>query len=143
MRRRFSASLNGFTLAELLLTAAILAFALSGLLLLFVNAIFLNANTRNTALAYSAIQAEMEEIKDTASRDFNSLDALNGASFDLEGFAAGDGKARIGVTNEGSTRLKRVRIRACFMSRNRLIGDNIDNCQSSPVELVTLIAAER
>jgi len=143
MRRRFSASLNGFTLAELLLTAAILAFALSGLLLLFINAILLNANTRNTALAYSAIQAKMEEIKDAASSDFNSLDALSGTSFDLEGFATDEGKARIEVSNEGSAKLKRVRIRACFMSRNRLIGDNINNCQSSPVELVTLIARER
>ena len=146
MRRRFSASLNGFTLTELLLTAAILAFALSGLLLLFINAIFLNETTRNTTLAYSAIQTEMEEIKNTASANldsFNSLDSLNGTSFELTGFSSGNGKGRIEVTNEGSSNFKRIRIRACFMSRNRLIGDNIDNCQSSPVELITLMFRPR
>ena len=136
-------NLKGFTLSELLLAAAILAFALSGLLLLFINAIFLNTASRDIALAYSAIQTRMEEIKDASYGDFNNLDALNDTSFDLEGFAAGDGKGRIEVTNEGSTRLKRIRIRACFMSHNRLIGDDIDDCQSSPVQLVTLIAAQR
>ena len=78
----------------------------------------------------------MEEIKDTI---FDNLDAYNGTSFDLDGFPSGNGKGKIGVSNE-SADLKRITISACFMSRNRLIGDDINNCQSSPAELVTLIA---
>jgi type II secretory pathway pseudopilin PulG len=141
MRRRFSASLNGFTLAELLLTAAILAFALSGLLLLFINAIFLNATTRNTVLAYSAIQAEMEQKKNTAATAFSSL-AAGEANFNLEGFSAEDGQGRIKIENLSSN-FKKITIRACFMCRKRLIGDSINNCQRSPVELITLITAPR
>ena len=151
MRRRFSASLNGFTLAELLLAAAILAFALTAILMLFINCIILNEISRSNMLAYSAIQAKMEEIKNTAAAKSvdimwwsDALDALNGTSFDLAGFSSGNGKGRITVSNEGgSLSFKRITIRACFRSRNRLIGDNIDNCQSSPVELTTLIVRQR
>lgn len=127
---------SGFTLSELLLAAAILVFVLAGLLALFANCLILNETNRNFTLAYSAIQAKMEEIKDTS---FDNLDAYNGTSFDLDGFPSGNGKGKIGVSNE-STDLKRITISACFMSRNRLIGDDINNCQSSPAELVTLIA---
>jgi len=127
---------RGFTLAELLLAAAILAFALAGLLALFVNCLVLNETNRNFTLAYSNIQAKMEEIKNMS---FDSLDVLDGTSFDLNGFSPGKGKGRIGITDESSDS-KRIRIVACFMSRNRLIGNDINNCTSSPVELVTLIA---
>jgi len=78
----------------------------------------------------------MEEIKNT---DFDDLDDLNGTCFDLDGFAS-DAKGCIDVDDEDeSPNLKRIRIAACFMSRNRLIGDSLNNCQSSPVELITLI----
>ena len=135
---------RGFTLSELLLAAAILVFALTGLLLFFVNSIILNETNRNFTIAYSAIQAKMEEIKN---RGFDNLFVscpsprpsgcfCNGDSFDLEGISGGNGRIEI---IEQTTDLKRIRIAACFMSRNRLIGNNINDCQSSPVELVTLI----
>ena len=126
---------RGFTLSELLLAAAILVFALTGLLLFFVNSIILNETNRNFTLAYSAIEAKMEEIKNT---NFDNLDALNGTDFDLDGFSTSNGQGRIEVSDE-ATDLKRIKIVACFKSRNRLIGDDIDNCQSSPAELVTFI----
>ena len=136
--------LRGFTLSELLLAAAILAFVLTAILMLFISCIILNEISRSNMLAYSAIQAKMEEIKNTAAANFDALDALNGTSFDLAGFSSGNGKGRITVSNEGgSLSFKRITIRACFRSRNRLIGDNIDNCQSSPVELITLIVRQR
>ena len=136
--------LRGFTLSELLLAAAILAFVLTAILMLFLSAIILNEISRSNALAYNAIQAKMEEIKNTAAANFDGLDALNGTSFALAGFSSGNGKGRITVSNEGgSLSFKRITIRACFRSRNRLIGDNIDNCQSSPVELTTLIVKQR
>lgn len=134
---------RGLTLAELLLAAAILAFVLTGILMLFITCIILNEINRSTTLAYNAIQDKMEEIKTTAAGDFSSLDALNDTNFDLEGFSADRGQGRITVTNEGgSSTFKRITVRACFMSRNRLIGDDMDNCQTSPVELVTLITRE-
>ncbi len=54
---------KGFTLSELLLAAAILAFVLSGLLLLFINCIILNEANRNLSVATSHAQYIMEEIK--------------------------------------------------------------------------------
>lgn len=138
---------RGFSLLELLLAAAILAFVLSGLLLVFVSCMVLNETNRNLTLAYTAIQAEMEEIKNAG---FDNLFVVcpsphpadsfcDDDTFSLNGFASGKSQVRIKISEEGSD-LKKVRIIACFMSRNRLIGDDINNCQSSPAELVTLIA---
>lgn len=124
---------RAFTLAELMITAGILALVLSGLLLIFTNCILLNETNRNLALAYSAIEAKMEEIR---TQDFNGLNGLNGTSLPLgQGL---NGNMSIEVTNLSGT-LKRIRLAACFMNRNRLFGNNLNNCQTSPVELTTLI----
>lgn len=130
---------KGFTLSELLLASAILAFALSGILLLFINCILLNEVSRNTTLAYSAVQAKMEEVKNTS---FGTMDSLNNTVFSLNGFLPGDASATISVTavSGGSTRIRQVSIVACFRARNRIIGDSLVNCQISPVMLDTLIA---
>lgn len=128
----------GFTLAELMIAAGILAFVLAGLLVVFINCILLNELNRNLSLAYNAVQAEMEQIKDRGITSFDSLDSLNGTTFELSGFSANDAEGRIEVSGSGD--LRQVRIVACFMSRNRLIGDDLNNCQASPVELVTLMA---
>lgn len=128
---------RGFTLAELMLAAAILAFVLSGQLLVFVNCILLNESSRNLTLAYSAIQMRMEELKNIP---FDSLDAQNG-NFNLNGFPSGTAIGTVQVTPEPSTYpdFKRINIRACYRNRNRLIGYNLTSCQSSGVELTTRI----
>ncbi|OQB12858.1 MAG: hypothetical protein BWY16_00355 [Candidatus Omnitrophica bacterium ADurb.Bin205] len=54
---------RGFTLSELLLAVAILAFAMSGMLYLFVNCSFLGNANRNLSLAVSHGQFVMEDIK--------------------------------------------------------------------------------
>ena len=61
---------KGFTLPELLLAAAILAFVLCGLLVLFINCVFLNEANRNSTVALSHAQYVMEDIKNT---DFYSI----------------------------------------------------------------------
>ncbi len=127
---------KGFTLSELMIASLILAFALVGTLTLFIACLLLNENSRNSTLAYSAMEMKMEEV---SNENYLNLAAFNGTSFDLNGFSAGRGKGRITVSDEMSG-LKRINIKACFMNRNRLIGDNINNCQSSPVELITSIA---
>ena len=55
----------GFTLAEVILAAAILAFALTGLLALFINCMLLNESSRNRSLATAHAQFVLEEIKNT------------------------------------------------------------------------------
>jgi hypothetical protein len=78
----------------------------------------------------------MEEMKNAG---FNGLNSFNGVSFDLAGFPSGSAKGKISVGSE-SSRLKSVSVVACYMNRNRLIGNNINNCQVSQVKLSTLIA---
>ena len=56
---------KGLTLSELLLAVAILVFVLCGLLVLFINCLFLNEANRNLSLSISHAQYVMEEIKNT------------------------------------------------------------------------------
>ncbi|MCX5706280.1 MAG: type II secretion system protein [Candidatus Omnitrophica bacterium] len=74
---------KGFALPELLLAVAILAFALSGLLLLFINCAFLNEANRNLSIASSHTQFVMEDIREAASTGFSSLKAnINAGNWD-------------------------------------------------------------
>lgn len=63
---------RAFTLTELLLAAAILAFVIAGLLMLFINCAFLNDANRNLTIATAHAQFAMEEIKNTT---FASIDS--------------------------------------------------------------------
>ena len=56
---------EGFTLSEVLISAAILAFVFSALILLFINAGFLNEANRNKTVAVTHAQYALEEIKNT------------------------------------------------------------------------------
>ena len=56
---------KGFTLSELLMATAILAFALCGILLSFITCSFLNESNRNLTRATTHAQHLMEDIKNT------------------------------------------------------------------------------
>jgi Tfp pilus assembly protein PilV len=60
----------GFTLSELLMSAAILAYVFTALILLFINAGFLNEANRNKTIAVTHAQYALEEIKNT---NFSSI----------------------------------------------------------------------
>lgn len=62
---------RGFSLPELMLAVAILAFVLTGMLLLFINCIVINSASRYLTLVSTHAQFVMEEIKNSSS-DFNS-----------------------------------------------------------------------
>lgn len=61
-----SKSSQGFTLPELLLTAAILGYALSIMLMLFINTTALNQASRNLTTATIHAEYIMENLKNTA-----------------------------------------------------------------------------
>ncbi len=145
-------SKKGFTLIEVLLAGAILAFCLCGLLLTYINMFILSDLARDLTLATNAVQAKMEELKKTS---YAGLLAFNGVTFDIAGFASSNAKGLIEVTNNlGYVDLTRLRIVISFKSRGRLIGEDNNlngaldsgedaNCNGrldSPIELVTLIA---
>lgn len=144
-------AVKGFTLIEVLIAVAILAFCLCGLLATYVNMFFLTSLLRDSTLATSAVQAKLEEVRST---DFACLYTpgacqacaglcakcfCDGDEFILDGIA--EGKAAIEIDPVvGYTTLKKVRIVACFRTRGRLIGNDIENCSVSPVEAVTYIS---
>ncbi len=76
---------RGFTLSELLLAAAILAFVLAALLALFANCLILNEANRNLTVATTHAQYIMEEIRDTANADFTQVESkINNHDWDLD-----------------------------------------------------------
>jgi len=64
LAKRFSS--KGLSLSELMLAAGILAFALCGIVALFVNCSGLNEANRNLSAAANHVQFIMEEIRDTS-----------------------------------------------------------------------------
>ena len=127
---------KGFTLLEVLIATAILAFCLCGLLATYVNMFFLTSLLRDTTVATSAVQAKLEEV-----RNIGYAYPVGSFPFDLTGYGIADGKGVVEVSAvAGNPTLKRARIFTCFRSRGRVIGNDINNCSSSPVEAVTYIA---
>ncbi|MFH1442392.1 MAG: prepilin-type N-terminal cleavage/methylation domain-containing protein [Candidatus Omnitrophota bacterium] len=143
---------RGLTLVEVMVTFAILAFVLSGLLALYLNIFLLSDISRQTILASNAAEAEMELIKNT---NFDNLLALNGNTFNLNGFPAADAIGVINVSNTAYTDLLRVRVVISFRQRGqRIVGEDrnlngvLDTGEDtngngqidSSVEIVTLIS---
>ena len=80
MRSKTSKAKKSFTLTELLLTAGLIVFALSSLLLFFLGNIFLNEANRYLTVAVTHAQYVMEEIKNT---NFNNVESkINNGDWD-------------------------------------------------------------
>ena len=107
MNKRLGVS--GFTLIEILFTVGILAFCICGLLVIFINCLFLNEINRNLTVAMTHTQYIMEDIRDsdftnlessietTESWDWNEADivshnlvALSNESIDTDVFQSGN-----------------------------------------------------
>jgi type II secretory pathway pseudopilin PulG len=166
---------RGFTLTEVLFTFGILAFCLCGILLTYLQMLVLTTLSRDLTLANNAAQAKIEEVKKTTFANLDSslcnccacpaLGFRNGCVFDITGFANGDAKGRVEISDltlraTPTETLKQVRIVVCFKSRGRVVGEDQDldgkldagedqngngfgyqiNRLDSPVEQVTLIA---
>ncbi len=118
-------SKRGFTLAELLLAAAILAFALTGLLALFINCSILNESNRNLTIAISHAQYVMENIKnqsftnlETNINDGNCWD-WNTAAINVAGLTALSSEA-INTQSSGTNPLT-VAVTVTWQDRNQIV----------------------
>jgi type II secretory pathway pseudopilin PulG len=151
-------ALTGSTLVELMVAVGILAFFLCGILLTYIQMTLMSDLARDFTFANNAVQAKMEEVKNTP---FANLLALNGTQFNITD-SAGVNVIGIGViaikavSPLATSALDGVRITASFRSRGRIIGEdrNLDGIRDtgerclaswdygldSPVELITLIA---
>lgn len=130
----------------------ILIIILVGLMYTYIVCFKLNNSSRNFTLVNSALQAELESIKETG---FDNLSSLDGDKFTLDGFSGSDAVGFIDVYDSVYSDLKYVRIAICWREgNNRVIGEdtNLDGVLSqaedldadglvdSPAELATLIS---
>ncbi|MCM8791574.1 MAG: hypothetical protein NC826_00240 [Candidatus Omnitrophica bacterium] len=129
--------LKGLTFIEIMFAVSIILIVLCGILATYVQMFFTTDLIRDFSRVTFAVEAKMEEIKNL---NFTQLNSLNNQRFAIEGFSSLDAQGLITVNDTSYADLKKVRIVACFKSRNRLIGNGINNCTTSPVELITLIA---
>ena len=143
---------NGFSLIELMLSTTILIIILVGLLYTYVACFELNEFSKNLTLINNGLQAELEYVRETP---FDSLTALDGQTFSLNGFPNGSAIGAIEVYNSIYDDLKYVRLVACWRQKSqRIIGEDKnldgilqnsedidgDTILDSPAELSTLIS---
>ena len=142
---------SGLTLLELMIAAAVLVIAISGILAIFTGLFSLNENARKLTLAITASQDKIEEMRNS---NFDTLfTAYNGTSFDPDGFSSSESKGAIYIDNTDPYLLE-VCVSISWVERsNKIVGEDanlngtLDSGEdlngngrlSSPAEIVTLI----
>ena len=147
-------SSSAFSFVELMFSLIILLIIFVGLLYTYIGCFELNEYSRNLTLANNALQAELESIRETS---FDGLDALDGTTFSLEGFADGESIGLVDVYDSVYSDLKYIRLVGCWRQKsNRVIGEDSnldgvlqpdedlagdgDGVLDSPAEIATLIS---
>lgn len=117
----------GFTLVEVLVAAAIMAFCLAGLLLSYISMFTLTDFSRDMTVANNALQLRLEQIQKL---NYTAASALNNTSFNLSslGFNGTEGRGVVEVSATNYTaseaQLNRLRVVIAFRSKNRVIGED-------------------
>ena len=106
---KFLNAKSGFTLPELLLVAAILAYALSMILLTFIKGVALNEDSRNLITATSHAEYVMENIKNTAFYSITTF--INGKTWTWN---------TAGVSAQGLTPLNNESVTTLYSGSNPL-----------------------
>lgn len=146
---RSSAERSGFTLMELMLAAAVLIIAISGLVAAFIGCYVLNETAKNLTLATMGAQEKLEEIRN---HNFGKIYSdYNGTTFDVTGI---DAEGRVDVDNADADLLK-IAVTICWRQvGGRIVGEDLNldgdldagedsngNGQlDSPAQIVTLMA---
>ncbi|MDD5006073.1 MAG: hypothetical protein PHS93_06200 [Candidatus Omnitrophica bacterium] len=145
---------DAFSFVELLISASILMVIVIGLLYTYIACFELNEFSRNLTLANNALQAKLESIRETP---FDSITALDGTTFSLDGFASGQAIGVVDIYDSVYSDLKYIRLVACWKQKsNRVIGEDTnldgtlqpqedangdgDGILDSPAEIITLIS---
>lgn len=139
---------RGFTLAELIVSAAILGIVIAGILVSYVRCMELNEASRNKSLALKAARDRIELIKNTAFA--NLVATYNNVTFDITGFT---GKGVSYVTVIDSKNIK-ITVSVSWKQNNgRVYGEdknlngvlnagedkNGDGFLNSPVDISTVV----
>lgn len=141
---------KGFTLLELMLAAAVLIVAISGLVAAFVGCYALNETARNLTFATMGAQQKLEEIREH--NFYNIYSDYNGTTFGVTGIAEAKGRVDIDNTNPD---LLKITVTVCWKQvGGRIIGEDLNldgdldagedsngnGRLDSPVQIITLMA---
>jgi hypothetical protein len=145
-------SQKSLTLIEMMIATGILAYALCGILAMYISCFDLIATSKNIGIATTAAQGLLEEIRsasfDQIYDDYDTYD--NGIVITVDNMPTN----RVAVkVDDSDPELLRITISVCWRQKNRLIGedsnlngtldageDDGDNIIDSPVQLITLLA---
>lgn len=111
--RFFQSSKKGFTLAELLLAAAILLFGISASLAAFVNCLLLNETNNNRVSAANDAQYVLEQIKGT---DYDDIDSYAAPAFTN---LRNETVSVSGLTTEIESGLKQIAVTISWTERGK------------------------
>jgi prepilin-type N-terminal cleavage/methylation domain-containing protein len=139
---------KGFTLVEVLISAVILVFVFSGILLSFVRCLELSEMSRNTSNALAAVKNHVEDIKNTS---FSNIPA----TYDDATFAwASLNGIGVSYVDTSNPNLYVITVSFCWQQKNGLIvgedtnlngvlnpgeDSNGNGMIDSPVQIVTAI----
>ena len=142
-------SRRGFTLVEVLLAAAILASAISAILMTYYSCFVLISTSKNINITTNAAMGLVEEIRNSA---FNRIvDDYDGLNFIVNNIPQSRGVVYV---DDSNPELLQVTISVCWRQGNRVIGadtnlngkldagevDSGNHIINSPVQIVTIIA---
>ncbi|MCX5694564.1 MAG: hypothetical protein NT014_05540 [Candidatus Omnitrophica bacterium] len=142
---------EGFVLLEVLLATAIAAFAICGILLMYIVGMDLIRSSKNTSIATNAAQGLIEEIRFTSPLP-DVVTKYKGLKFSVNGIPSSSGVVYVDDTNSD---FLLVTISVCWRQGNKIIGedknlngeldageDTNDNLMiDSPAELVTQVTS--
>ncbi|MDD5130178.1 MAG: hypothetical protein PHS66_03905 [Candidatus Omnitrophica bacterium] len=146
MIRRFK---EGFVLLEVLIATAIAAFAVCGILFLYIAGMDLIRTSKNASLASSAAWGLIEEIRTTPFPDI--VANYNGLKFSVNSIPSSSG---IVYVDDTDPEFLQVIISVCWLQGNKIVGEdtnlngdldtgedaNGNGIIDSTVELVTQVA---
>jgi len=148
MRLRFCK--KGFTLLELMISAAIILVTLVGLIETYVACLRLNEISKNENFALQATVSVMEAIRRTPVTQFAQIYTdYNNKTYDIAGMPSGDGTVCVRVNDSSANgSLFDIAVGACWQQGNRIMGGcneslvfpNIDDILNSSVNLRVMMS---
>ena len=132
---------KGFVLAEVMLAALIAAFAICGILLMYVTGLDLIRTSKNASIATSAAQGLMEEIRNIpflcltcacggcSAKDnlkCQSYTCYNHLQFSVNGVASSRGIVYVDPNPDPNSELLSVVISVCWRQGNKVIGEDLN-----------------
>jgi Tfp pilus assembly protein PilV len=112
---------KGFVLPEVMLACAIAAFAICGLLLMYVAGMDLIRVSKNSSIASSAALGLIEEIRNTPFPDI--VTDYNGLKFSVNNISGSSGIVYVDDTDD---EFLLVTVSVCWPQGNRVIGEDLN-----------------